>query len=167
MGSMLAEMNFPGLASMEPPVTHVIQVASGLRQSHAARGLRYLSLDLDDTEEADILSLLPRVCRAIDAAIEEGGNAFVHCAAGVSRSGAMVVGYCMWKRGWGLGEALRHVRAQRDIVSPNPGFLCQLHLFDTLYGRDIGAEIRAWRHHYRQCVEDGTLGRLHDQYKRW
>lgn len=53
------------------------------------------------------------------------GKVFVHCAMGVSRSGALVLAYLMICQGLSLTEAIIAVRLNRDI-GPNAGFLGQL-----------------------------------------
>lgn len=53
------------------------------------------------------------------------GKVFVHCAMGVSRSGALVLAYLMICQGLSLTEAIIAVRLNRDI-GPNTGFLGQL-----------------------------------------
>ncbi|CAD8194527.1 unnamed protein product [Paramecium pentaurelia] len=63
-------------------------------------------------------------------------NVLVHCHAGKSRSTAIVVSYLMKKRNLNLEQALIQVKYQRPIVSPNPGFIKQLLLYEqNLYGR--------------------------------
>lgn len=53
------------------------------------------------------------------------GKVFVHCAMGVSRSGALVLTYLMICQGLSLAKAIAAVRLNRDI-GPNSGFLKQL-----------------------------------------
>jgi protein-tyrosine phosphatase len=50
-------------------------------------------------------------------------NVFVHCMAGVSRSGAMVVAYIMKTRNWTLTNALSFVQSKRTFVMPNEEFI--------------------------------------------
>lgn len=57
------------------------------------------------------------------------GKVFVHCAMGVSRSGALVLAYLMICHGLSLAEAIIAVRLNRDI-GPNSGFLEQLRQLD-------------------------------------
>lgn len=49
----------------------------------------------------------------------------VHCREGISRSATLALAYLMIKKGLKAQEAMRTVRAQREII-PNDGFLQQL-----------------------------------------
>lgn len=53
------------------------------------------------------------------------GKVFVHCAMGISRSGALVLAYLMICHGLSLADSIIAVRLNRDI-GPNSGFLEQL-----------------------------------------
>jgi hypothetical protein len=50
----------------------------------------------------------------------------VHCHQGVSRSGTLALAHMMWALRLPMQEALTFARTRRGIISPNPGFLCQL-----------------------------------------
>lgn len=54
------------------------------------------------------------------------GGVLVHCAAGQSRSVAVVAAYLMCSHGWDVDVALAHIREQRYCIAPNPGFVRQL-----------------------------------------
>lgn len=56
----------------------------------------------------------------------------VHCQAGVSRSAAIVIAYCMWKEHLSADAATALVTAARSVVWPNAGFKCQLQEFEEL-----------------------------------
>ena len=51
-----------------------------------------------------------------------GEKVLVHCAAGISRSGTVVVAYMMAKYNIRYEDAVRMVRAKRGCVCPNQGF---------------------------------------------
>lgn len=61
------------------------------------------------------------------------GKVLVHCAMGVSRSGALVLAYLMIYQCLSLVEAIIAVRLNRDI-GPNSGFLEQLRQLDLSLG---------------------------------
>src|SRR5262245_41718261 len=52
-----------------------------------------------------------------------GRTVFVHCHAGISRSGMVVTAYLMRKHKWSRDEALKFVRTKRSIADPNPAFM--------------------------------------------
>jgi hypothetical protein len=62
----------------------------------------------------------------IDERRNAGGTVFVHCRAGVSRGGMVVVAYLMHEHGWSRDNALEFVRTKRPLVRPNPAFMERL-----------------------------------------
>jgi hypothetical protein len=109
----------------------------------------------------------PRCFAFIDAALARGGGVLVHCAGGVSRSAAVVLGYLMARRGLTLDQSLAELRRARPWVNPNPGFVAQLREFERR-GADPAAW-RAWRHvcppEWLKCTQvvslDGVATRTH------
>lgn len=119
-------------------VTHVLN-ATGFtspeyfrrqpRSGVAADGgapLSYRSLWLADTASEDLLCVLYAAFDFIEAARLSGGACLVHCTQGVSRSCALATAYLMWRNNVGWEEAAAAVREQRQISSPNLGFVFQL-----------------------------------------
>jgi dual specificity phosphatase 12 len=57
-------------------------------------------IDIDDDPTEDILCHLGQICEWIDEALSSRGDeveqvgVVVHCTQGISRSGAVIVGYC-------------------------------------------------------------------------
>lgn len=112
-------------------VTHVLVCAGELPtvfpQHFAYRRLSQLYDGPSQTLAPALLAALPWIGQAI----EQGGCVLLHCAAGVSRSGAVAVAYVMWHRGLSADAALQVVRAVRPIVTPNDDFMAQLRLLDV------------------------------------
>ena len=104
-------------------------------------------VDVEDDEAADLLHALPATAAFVDSARRKGGIVLIHCVAGVSR-GPAVAAACVMAAGGGggLDAALAAVRAARPATSPNPAFLEQLALFDSMRcGIDRGLPAyRAW-----------------------
>jgi hypothetical protein len=83
------------------------------------------------------------------------GGVLVHCAAGVSRSATVVLGYLMARRGMSATDACTYLRTKRPWVNPNHGFRAQLEAFELL-GCDT-SKWRAWRHVWREPLQPGAV----------
>ncbi|XP_049887984.1 dual specificity protein phosphatase MPK-4-like [Pectinophora gossypiella] len=86
-------------------------------------------IKLADIPKEDLISILPVTNEFIKEAVASGGTILVHCYFGVSRSGAVVVGYIMSKYKLCYDDALYVVRSKRRYVHPNMGFVAQLKLW--------------------------------------
>lgn len=67
--------------------------------------------------------------------VEDGlqlSRVLIHCIQGISRSGAMVVGYLMRSQQLSYESALKMAQNARAIVAPNSGFANQLRLWQQL-----------------------------------
>jgi hypothetical protein len=73
-----------------------------------------------DGKNEPSLEWLRRVVEFIDAQRRAGRTTYVHCLAGVNRSGAAVAAYLMYRHGWRRERALEFVRSKRPQVQPNP-----------------------------------------------
>ena len=125
MGGMRAAARPAALAAAG--VTHVINCARGLaevwpRFREYPDRFSYLRLEMDDSPGQPIEEAIGRAMAFMEAAQAEGGRVFVHCAQGVSRSGAVVVAWLMRTRGLDYDEALALARRGRVLCSPNSGF---------------------------------------------
>lgn len=87
-------------------------------------------------------------CRCAPPAARRAGAVLVHCAQGMSRSGAICIGYVMWRERLSYDTALAHVQDARPVVSPNDGFVLQLREFERL-----GCNLAAWRGWDKQMLE--------------
>lgn len=63
---------------------------------------------------------------AIVAWLNDGGNAYLHCAAGVSRASYIDVAVHCRALGISANDALARIQAARPVANPNQGFLAQL-----------------------------------------
>jgi len=108
-------------------ITEVLSIGS--TPSPKVAGVSYHRLTLTDSVSSSLATTLSLAIPIITAAISSNqgrGAILVHCAAGVSRSPAIVVGYLMQERGMRLREALGLVVRERPQVSPNSGFISGL-----------------------------------------
>jgi protein-tyrosine phosphatase len=66
---------------------------------------------------------LRKVVGFVDAQRKEGKTTYIHCNAGVSRSGLVITAYIMHEHHWGRDRALAFVRSKRPQIQPNPTFM--------------------------------------------
>jgi hypothetical protein len=78
---------------------------------------------IPDAEPAPDIDWLRRQVEFVDAQRRAGRQVYVHCHAGVSRAGMVVVAYEMFKNGWTRDVAMAFVRSRRSVVNPNPAFM--------------------------------------------
>ena len=95
IGSIHAAFNQEAL--LEHGITHVLN-ASRIPATFP-KLFTYLSIDIRDKEDANILSCIPASNIFIETGVDAGG-VLVHCFGGRSRSAAFVVAFLISSRGW-------------------------------------------------------------------
>ena len=88
-----------------------------------------IKFDLDDCESQKIGQHFQEAYDFIEAQRKKT-NVLVHCAAGISRSSAMLISYMMKKYSYNFDESLKRVRDKRGCVQPNSGFERQLREYE-------------------------------------
>ena len=88
-------------------------------------------LQVCDIPSEDLLSHFPRALSFIKAG-QGAGVVLVHCYHGKSRSAALVTAFLMAKYRLSVEEALALLKRKRSEVSPNPGFMAQLRLWEAM-----------------------------------
>ncbi|BFZ03904.1 hypothetical protein BsWGS_06943 [Bradybaena similaris] len=114
-------------------VTHVLNAAQGtdifhVNTDHATykrANIHFLGIEATDFVNCDLSKHFVPAADFIEAALQAGGKVFVHCVQGVSRSATLVIAYLMIQKHMTVQDALRFVRARREVC-PNQGFLQQL-----------------------------------------
>ena len=83
----------------------------------------HLWLPIRDNHPAPSLEWLQKRVEFVEAQRKEGRGVFVHCAAGVSRSGMVTTAYLMKKYRWSRDQTLVFIRERRPQTRPNPAFM--------------------------------------------
>lgn len=94
---------------------------------------QYMVLDVQDSEEQNLIRLFPQASTFIDNATANGGRVLVHCNGGISLSPAFVVMYVMQHLQIPWEDALHLVQNRRYCISPNSGFLTQIKEYESIY----------------------------------
>ena len=117
---------------MAQGVTHVVNMCLGREDQPYFQGSEVVLADFGifDGENEDRLGV-ERIAAAmafIDAALVAANEhkIYLHCAAGISRSAAVMVGHLMRREGLAMSQALRHVQQIRAIVNPHPAHMMAL-----------------------------------------
>jgi len=93
----------------------------------------YLVLDVQDSEEQNLIRLFPRAQQFINAALSRNGRVLVHCNGGISLSPAFVIMFVMQHYQLSWEDALHLVQNRRYCISPNGGFLTQIKEYESIY----------------------------------
>jgi protein-tyrosine phosphatase len=127
IGNMFAASNEAHIRAAN--ITHIVSAIG--EPDRRVPGATYLVLDLEDTEQQSLAAAFVQADRFIDAALASDSRArvLVHCAAGVSRSSALLIYHLMESYRLSFADALRQVRAVRSVVNPNRAFARQLQEF--------------------------------------
>src|SRR5438874_12938975 len=78
---------------------------------------------IPDRAPAPSLDWLRKQVEFVDTQRRAGRTTFVHCLAGISRSGMVVTAYLMREHNWTRDKALEFVRSKRPMTRPNPAFM--------------------------------------------
>ncbi|ESK89230.1 serine threonine tyrosine-interacting protein [Moniliophthora roreri MCA 2997] len=123
-------------------ITHIVCIRDA-KEAFSVRPrfpehFQYLTLDVEDNEEQNLIRLFPRAKAFIDDALREEmgvrrGKVLVHCNGGISLSPAFVVMFVMeyYRLSW--EDALHLVQNRRYCISPNGGFLTQIKEYEAIY----------------------------------
>jgi protein-tyrosine phosphatase len=90
----------------------------------------HLKITLPDFPDSRIIDHFPEGLKFISDSQKSRRPILVHCAAGVSRSASMVIGYLMVKYNLNFESAKAMVREKRRCIWPNEGFERQLRNLD-------------------------------------
>lgn len=118
-------------------ITHIVCIrdakeAFSVRPRFSDR-FQYMVLDVEDSEEQNLIRLFPQAKQFIDNAVAKGGRVLVHCNGGISLSPSFVVMYVMQHFQLSWEEALHMVQNRRYCISPNGGFLTQIKEYESIY----------------------------------
>ncbi|KAK7048217.1 phosphatases II [Favolaschia claudopus] len=135
LGPFVASKSLETLRSLR--ITHIVCIRDA-KEAFSVRprfpeSFTYLTLDVEDNEEQNLIRLFPTAKQFIDQAIAQGGRVLVHCNGGISLSPAFVVMFVMQHYQLSWEDALHMVQNRRYCISPNGGFLTQLKEYEAIY----------------------------------
>lgn len=107
------------------------------RESHLLKPrfpdrFNYLTLDIRDSSDQQLISIFPKAKEFIDSSLQRNGKVLIHCGDGLSRSPALMTAYIMATHNVTSEAAFHFVQSRRFCVSPNMGFLHQLDAYEPI-----------------------------------
>ena len=88
--------------------------------------IEYLGFTSEDDEKYDIMKHFEQVHKFIESAKQSGGKCFIHCMAGINRSGCLATAHVMLDQDMGPITAARFVWEKRGVLLSNNGFIERL-----------------------------------------
>lgn len=83
--------------------------------------------DTKDDPNFDIIHICDQIYNII---INTSENILIHCDAGVSRTGTVLIYYVMKKYKYTYQQSYQYVKSKRSVIEPNPGFELSLRLLE-------------------------------------
>jgi protein-tyrosine phosphatase len=118
-------------ACQELNITHVITLGNHENMEQYPN-IKYLIIPIEDMPQYNISKHFDETYNFIENAKKSGGNALVHCFAGISRSATIVIAYIMRKYyPITLETAISFVKRRHKNINPNNGFVLQLEKYET------------------------------------
>jgi hypothetical protein len=116
--SLIEDRLYVGSAVSRPP--RGTRAVLNLCQQEDSYEVDKVRWDPIDGTEAPSIEWLQRNVEFIDAQRRAGVTTYVHCLAGMNRSGMVVTAYLMYEHGWTRDQALRFAQSKRPQIQPNP-----------------------------------------------
>ncbi len=90
----------------------------------------YFKFGIEDNPNFDIITYCIQIYNIITENNKENQNILIHCDAGVSRTGAILVFYLMKKYNYGYDKSLEYIKTKRPCIELNQGFEFNLRLLE-------------------------------------
>lgn len=108
-------------------VTHVVNCTKEQPNTFAEHGVIYHRVEVDDDFDSPIEQFFDGASAFVDQALAGGGRVLIHCHAGKSRSGALLMAWLMHRdRSLTPAAALAICKDARPLVAPNDAFMFAL-----------------------------------------
>ncbi|KAF6757585.1 protein-tyrosine phosphatase-like protein [Ephemerocybe angulata] len=139
LGPFVASKSLETLQSLG--ITHIVCIRDA-KEAFSVKPrfpgtFQYMTLDVEDNEEQNLIRLFPGAKDFINTAIANGGRVLVHCNGGISLSPSFVVMFVMQYYQLSWEDALHMVQNRRYCISPNGGFLTQIKEYEAIYKANI------------------------------
>jgi predicted protein tyrosine phosphatase len=116
-------------------ITHILCVGNEM-DCLFKNEFKFMKLQVDDTEDENILFNFESVFNYIEDGREKGG-VLIHCYGGISRSPTITIAYLMKKNNLSFEESYKFLLNLKPDINPNEGFLAKLEFFEKIVNKPI------------------------------
>lgn len=136
-------------------ITHIINTVDNYYENCQTKGefygseFKYLGFTSDDHESYPIMNHFQQCYDFIEDARQKGGKCFIHCIAGINRSGCLATAYVMIHHNIGPISAAKLVFEARGTILSNDGFierLVKLAVDRDLLEKDVDKLVSRFKH---------------------
>lgn len=93
---------------------------STLSARYRERDVEAVLFPIRDFDKVSLAARVHAAAHELNRLIDkEGKKVYIHCTAGMGRAPAVAVAYLCWCRGFGLDDAVKHVKSHRTVACPN------------------------------------------------
>jgi protein-tyrosine phosphatase len=117
-------------------ITHILCVGNEMENLHKPNEFKFMKLQVDDSEDENILFNFESVFNFIEEGREKGG-VLIHCYGGISRSPTITAAYIMKKYNKSYEETLKMLTELKPDINPNEGFRNKLEFFEKIVNKPI------------------------------
>lgn len=111
-------------------IKHIIQVSNDFQPPYADT-YHYLWINVPDDLNTNLYEFFDGTYNFIEKYLKKYEPVLIHCAAGVSRSGTILIAYLMKKFAISYKDALEMARYVRPCINPNESFVHQLKIYEN------------------------------------
>jgi len=91
-------------------------------------GCMYYTFEVEDSKDDECVRqlfevIMPQIHEIMTNCVCKKEAVLVHCQAGMSRSAAVVIMWCIKEFGWTYAVAYEYIKRCRPAISPNTGFV--------------------------------------------
>ena len=120
-------------------ITHVLNCAAESvktgQQYYQQSGVNhYKEFAAEDCKDYDVMQHFEEMLNFVNEAKAQGGKVFIHCEAGVNRSGSLCIAYAMVDQKMPLLASAMHCKERRGRICTNKAFQFQLFQYARAHG---------------------------------
>jgi protein-tyrosine phosphatase len=113
-------------------IKYILNCAAECNNKNLPKDIKELHLNIRDEKWFDLIDFFEEANTFMNKVKMNGGIILVHCKFGISRSATFIIAYLIKYYGFSVKSALQFIKAIRNQINPNEGFIDQLMKYERL-----------------------------------